>query len=396
MGTKRKISLEEPVADVRWLDGVTVTPYDVHDTTRQEWREANAREKEQDEINKFTGNIRNATNNAAKNITTALEYTPVVGDIMSVGHGINHLVNGRTVEGLAPFVMPKAFSLLGKNAYKLYRGIRYGSMPERRFWETAMRTHPVDPTGIMLNNVKNAWKNKTLEGIPLRYILTGKGKNYWGYESGYAGGINGRDIIKHEKINFSNNDPVSAYLYDRPLAPELFERISNATGGLDPNYKRFGNINRFYRTRKNYNVPNQEYLNNSTLRYRDARDNINFDISTPRYIADYNSGGIGITEMLGPDGKKYPVWHDVWGFTPKGGSNYLDKWIRNPKINPNASRITNFVNIIKEIGLKRLNKIGHPFYVEDLGYASEQLGLNKKSGLYDFNEFDPFDYEFPF
>lgn len=31
MGTKRKISLEEPVADVRWLNGVTVTPSGVHD-----------------------------------------------------------------------------------------------------------------------------------------------------------------------------------------------------------------------------------------------------------------------------------------------------------------------------------------------------------------------------
>lgn len=156
MGTKRKISLEEPVTDVRWLDSVTVTPSGVHDTTRQEWREANVREKEQDNINKFTGNIRNATNNAAKNIINALEYTPVVGDIMSVGHGINHLANGRTVEGLAPFVMPKAFSLLGKNAYKLYRGIRYGSMPERRFWETAMRTNDVDPTQSMINAIKNA------------------------------------------------------------------------------------------------------------------------------------------------------------------------------------------------------------------------------------------------
>lgn len=396
MGTKRKISLEEPVADVRWLDGVTVTPSGVHDTTRQEWREANAREKEQDDINKFTGNIRNATNNAAKNIITALEYTPVVGDIMSVGHGINYLANGRTVEGLAPFVMPKTFSLLGKNAYKLYRGIRYGSMPERRFWETAMRTQDIDPTGVMLNTIKDSWKNKTLKGIPLRYILTGKGKNYWGSSSNYNGGIDGRDIIKKEKINFSNNDPVSAYLYDRPLTQELFESISNATGGLDPNYKRFGNINKFYRTRKNYNVPNQEYLNNSTLRYRDAGDvSTHFDISTPRYLADYDAGGFGITEMLGPDGKKYPVWHDVWGFAPKGGSNYLDKWIKNPNINPNALRNINFGNIIKEIGLKRLHKIGHPFYVEDLGYASERLGLNK-SYLNDFNEFDSFDYGLPF
>ena len=44
MGNKRKISLEEPIADIRWLDGVTVTPSGVHDTTKQEWREANNRE----------------------------------------------------------------------------------------------------------------------------------------------------------------------------------------------------------------------------------------------------------------------------------------------------------------------------------------------------------------
>lgn len=392
MGNKKRRSLEEPVSQVTWLDGVTVTPNGNHDTTRQEWREANAREQEQNEINRFTGNIRNTTNKAAQNIITALEYTPVVGDLMSVGHGINYLANGRTVEGLAPFVMPKAFSLLGKNAYKLYRGIRYGSMPERRFWETAMRTADVDPTGPMLYAIRDAWKNKSLENIPLRYILTGKGKNYWGYESGYRGGIDGRDIIKNEKINFSNNDPVSAYLYDRPLTSELFERIPNATGGLDPNYKRFGNINKFYRTRKNYNTPNQEYLNNSTLRYRDAgHESNNFDISTPKYIASYDSGGFGINEMLGPDGKKYPVWHDVWGFAPKGGSNYLDKWIKNPNINPNALITTNFGNIIKEIGLKRLHKIGHPFYVEDMGPASEKLGL------YDFSKLDPLEYyDLPF
>lgn len=96
--------------------------------------------------------------------------------------------------------------------------------------------------------------------------------------------------------------------------------------------------------------------------------------------------------MLGPDGKKYPVWHDVWGFAPKGGSNYLDKWIKNVQRNPNALSTTKLGNIIKEIGLKRLHKIGHPFYVEDMGYASEKLGLNKKSGLYDFSEVDPFEY----
>lgn len=134
MGNKRKISLEEPIADVRWLDGITVTPSGVHDTARQEWREANAIEREQDDINRFTGNIRNATNNTAKNIITSLGYTPVVGDIMTVGNSINDLSNGKIVEGLAPIVVPKAFSLLGKNANKLYRGIRYGIMPERRFW----------------------------------------------------------------------------------------------------------------------------------------------------------------------------------------------------------------------------------------------------------------------
>ena len=134
MGNKRKISLEEPIADVRWLDGVTVTPSDIYNTTRQEWREANAREIDQDDINKFTGNIRNATNNTAKNIITSLGYTPVVGDIITVGNSINDLSNGKIVEGLAPIVVPKAFSLLGKNANKLYRGIRYGIMPERRFW----------------------------------------------------------------------------------------------------------------------------------------------------------------------------------------------------------------------------------------------------------------------
>lgn len=44
MENKKKRSLEEPISQVTWLDGVTVTPNGNHDTTRQEWREANARE----------------------------------------------------------------------------------------------------------------------------------------------------------------------------------------------------------------------------------------------------------------------------------------------------------------------------------------------------------------
>ena len=86
MGTKRKISLEEPVADVRWLDGVTVTPYDVHDTTRQEWREANAREKEQDDINRFTDNIRNAMNTAGERVFDVMSSIPLPTSIGATGY----------------------------------------------------------------------------------------------------------------------------------------------------------------------------------------------------------------------------------------------------------------------------------------------------------------------
>ena len=86
MGNKRKISLEEPVADVRWLDGVTVTPSGVHDTTRQEWREANAREKEQYDINRFTDNIRNAMNTAGERVFDAMSFIPLPTSIGATGY----------------------------------------------------------------------------------------------------------------------------------------------------------------------------------------------------------------------------------------------------------------------------------------------------------------------
>lgn len=86
MGNKRKISLEEPVADVRWLDGVTVTPSGVHDTTRQEWREANAREKEQDDINRFTGNIRSSINTAGERVFDAMSFIPLPTSIGATGY----------------------------------------------------------------------------------------------------------------------------------------------------------------------------------------------------------------------------------------------------------------------------------------------------------------------
>lgn len=86
MGNKRKISLEEPVADVRWLDGVTVTPSGVHDTTRQEWREANAKEKEQDDINRFTGNIRSSINTAGEKVFDAMSFIPLPTSIGATGY----------------------------------------------------------------------------------------------------------------------------------------------------------------------------------------------------------------------------------------------------------------------------------------------------------------------
>ena len=86
MKTKRKISLEEPIADVRWLDGVTVTPSGVHDTTRQEWREANAREKEQDEINRFTGNIRSSMNTAGERVFDVMSSIPLPTSIGATGY----------------------------------------------------------------------------------------------------------------------------------------------------------------------------------------------------------------------------------------------------------------------------------------------------------------------
>lgn len=86
MGTKRKISLEEPVADVRWLNGVTVTPSGVHDTTRQEWREANAREREQDDINRFTGNIRSSMNTAGERVFDFMSSIPLPTSIGATGY----------------------------------------------------------------------------------------------------------------------------------------------------------------------------------------------------------------------------------------------------------------------------------------------------------------------
>lgn len=86
MGNKKRISLEEPVADVRWLDGVTVTPSDVHNTTRQEWREANAKEQEEDQIKQFTGNIRNTMNTAGERVFDAMSYIPLPTSIGATGY----------------------------------------------------------------------------------------------------------------------------------------------------------------------------------------------------------------------------------------------------------------------------------------------------------------------
>ena len=93
MGNKRKISLEEPVADVRWLDGVTVTPSGVYDTTRQEWREANAREREQDDINRFTGNIRSAMNTAGERVFDAMSFIPLPTSIGATNYLLNKGIN---------------------------------------------------------------------------------------------------------------------------------------------------------------------------------------------------------------------------------------------------------------------------------------------------------------
>ena len=93
MGNKRKISLEEPIADIRWLNGVTVTPSGVHDTTRQEWREANAREREQDNINRFTGNIRNAMNTSGERVFDAMSFIPLPTSIGATGYLLNKGIN---------------------------------------------------------------------------------------------------------------------------------------------------------------------------------------------------------------------------------------------------------------------------------------------------------------
>lgn len=76
MGNRKRRSLEEPISQVNWLDGITVTPNGNHNTTRQEWRKANAREQEQDEINRFTGNIRKSMNNAGEKIADAIMTIP--------------------------------------------------------------------------------------------------------------------------------------------------------------------------------------------------------------------------------------------------------------------------------------------------------------------------------
>ena len=86
MSNKRKISLEEPVADVRWLDGVTVTPSGVHNTTRQEWREANAREQEENQIRQFTGNIRNSINTAGERVFDVMSSIPLPTSIGPTGY----------------------------------------------------------------------------------------------------------------------------------------------------------------------------------------------------------------------------------------------------------------------------------------------------------------------
>lgn len=143
MGNKRKISLEEPIADVRWLDGVTVTPSDVHDTTRQEWREANAREREQDEINRFAGNIRSSMNTAGERVFDVISSIPLPTSIGATGY---LLKTGK-----------RAFNI-GKQIFDPYERVGH-----------VMST--LEPFGYSIENFKNV--------IPeIKTILKGKSSDF--------------------------------------------------------------------------------------------------------------------------------------------------------------------------------------------------------------------------
>lgn len=143
MGNKKRRSLEEPVYQVNWLDGVTVTPSSVHDTTRQEWREANAREQEEDQIKQFTGNIRSSMNTAGERVFDAMSFIPLPTSIGATGY---LLKTGK-----------KAFNI-GKQIFDPYE--RVGHVMS-----------VLAPVGYDMDNFKNV--------IPeIKRILEGKSSNF--------------------------------------------------------------------------------------------------------------------------------------------------------------------------------------------------------------------------
>lgn len=231
MGTKRKISLEEPISDVRWLDGVTVTPSGVHNTTRQEWREANAREREQDEINRFTGNIRNAMNTAGKRVFDAMSYIPLPTSIGATGY---LLKTGK-----------KAFNI-GKQIFDPYE--RVGHVMS-----------VLAPVGYDMDNFKNV--------IPeIKRILEGRSANFtksdW-YNS----------FIKTGSPVFRNR--IEAYKLWGRRNPSSNVYIKNTDGTYSYNLKQLKN---------NKNLLDEEIAKTDVLEQGFGRDRITG-----------NGGDIGIT-----------------------------------------------------------------------------------------------------
>lgn len=231
MGNKRKISLEEPIADVRWLDGVTVTPSGVHDTTRQEWREANAREKEQDEINRFTNNIRNSMNTAGERIFDVISSIPLPTSIGATGY---LLKTGK-----------RAFNI-GKQIFDPYE--RVGHV-----------MNVLAPVGYDMDNFKNV--------IPeIKRILEGKSSNFT--KSDWY-----NYFIKSGSPVFRNR--IEAYKLWGRRSPSSNVYIKNADGTYSYNLKQLKN---------NKNLLDEEIAKTDVLEQGFGRDRITG-----------NGGDIGIT-----------------------------------------------------------------------------------------------------
>lgn len=197
MGNKRKISLEEPITDVRWLDGVTVTPKGNHNTTRQEWREANYREKEEDQIKQFTGNIRNAMNTAGERVFDVMSSIPLPTSIGATGY---LLKTGK-----------RAFDI-GKQIFDPYE--RVGHIMS-----------VLEPVGYNMSNFENV--------IPeIKRILEGKSSNFT--KSDWY-----NYFIKNGSPYFRNR--IEAYKLWGRRSPSSNVYIKNADGTYSYNLKQLKN-----------------------------------------------------------------------------------------------------------------------------------------------------------